>query len=78
MTMPIVRSNLPKTWKICITQSICTMANSCPNFDLHLRNNADTDCFDHNYSDLFSTSYYVALLCRPRLLVTTSYYVGPD
>ena len=35
------------------------MANSRPNLDLHLRNNADTDCFDHNYSDLFSTSYYV-------------------
>ena len=35
------------------------MKNSRPNLDLHLRNNADTDCFDHNYSDLFSTSYYV-------------------
>ena len=35
------------------------MANPRPNLDLHLCNNADTDCFNHNYSDLFFTSYYV-------------------
>ena len=59
MTMPIVRSNLPKAWE----NLHCTInlhnGKLTPNLDLHLRNNADTDCFDHNYSDLFFTSYYV-------------------
>ena len=67
MTMPIVRSNLPKAWENCITQSTCIMANSRPNFDLYLRNNADTNCFDHNYSDLFSTGYYVDA-CKKKLV----------
>ena len=59
MTMPIVRSILSKAWKNCITESICIMANSRANFDLHFRNNANTNCFNHNYSDLFSNSYYI-------------------